>query len=336
MNWLIVGTGDIAKKRIILAIDAEPRSRIVAVCDLVAERAKEVADQYQAKFYTDLSQALKDDAVEAVYISTPVFLHVPHAIQALKAGKHVLIEKPIGISYPQACELIKVAKTAKGKCGCAYFRRFYPRYKMAKEMLEKGEFGQVVLIRMTYFSWFNPTKDDPKYWRVVPEKSGGGPLSDMGTHMFDVMIGLFGLPASVFAKVATITHTYKVEDSSVIIMNYENGTPVVASFHWNSKTWSHEFEIVGTEEKIKWHPYDGPKVLKTAGRDIQEIEIPNHENVHYPVIEDFVSSIIEGREPQASVEEAVKTNFLLDAIYLSAREDKEVMLGKEVENEEKI
>lgn len=327
MNWLIVGTGDIAQKRIIPALDTEPRSRIVAVCDLVAERAEEVARKYQASFYTDLGKALEDRNVEAVYISTPVFLHVPHAIQALKAGKHVLVEKPVGISYAQACELVKTAKISKGRCACAYFRRFYPRYKMAKEMLKKSEFGQVVLVRMTYFSWFNPERKDPKYWGVIPEKSGGGPLSDMGSHMFDVMIGLLGLPVSVFAKVATITHTYKVEDSSVVIMDYDSGTQVIASFHWNSRTWSHEFEIVGTEAKIKWYPYDGPKILKTMSRDIEEIEMPNHENVHYPLIEDFVSSIIEGQAPQVSVEEAALTNFLLDAIYLSAREGREVTLN---------
>lgn len=330
INWLIVGTGDIAKKRIIPALEAEPHSSIKAVCDLVAERAEEIACKYQARSYASLNQALKDREIEAVYISTPVFLHVPHAIQALKAGKHVLLEKPVGISYTQACELLNVAKTVKGRCGVAYFRRFYPRYCMAKEMLQRGEFGQVVLIRMTYFSWFSPAKDDPKYWRVIPEKSGGGPLSDMGTHMFDVMIGLFGLPKSVFAKVETLTHTYKVEDSSVAIMNYENGMQVIASFHWNSRTWSHEFEIIGTEAKMKWHPYDGSKVIKTIGRDIEEIELPNHENVHYPLIEDFVSSIIEGREPQVSVEEAAKTNLLLDAIYLSAGEGREVNL-KEIQ-----
>jgi len=326
MNWLVVGLGDIAKKRIIPALDAEPRSSIKAVCDLVTKLAEEIAQKYQGRAYTDLNQALKDSDVEAVYISTPVFLHVPHAIQALEAGKHVLVEKPVGISYSQTCELVKVAKNSKGRCACAYFRRFYPRYRMAKEMLQKGEFGQVVLIRMTYFSWFNPAKDDPKYWRVVPEKSGGGPLSDMGTHMFDVMIGLFGLPVSVFAKVAILIHSYKVEDSSVVIMNYDNGIQVIASFHWNSCTWSHEFEIIGTEAKIKWHPYDGPKILKTVGRDIQEIEMPNHENVHYPLIEEFVSSIIEAREAQVSVEEAAKTNLLLDAIYLSARESREITL----------
>ena len=326
MNWLIVGAGDIVHKRVAPAIDAEPRSHISAVCDVAAERAEQIAAKYEACAYTGLDEALKDDSIQAVYIATPVHLHVPQAIQALEAGKHVLVEKPPSLSYVQARELLQATETAEGRCAVAYYRRFYPRYRMAEEMLRQGEFGPVVLVRMTYFSWFDPLADDPKYWRVIREKSGGGPLSDMGTHMFDVMIGLLGLPKSVFAKAATLTHSYEVEDSSVAVMEFASGTQAIASFHWNCRTWSHEFELVGTEAKVKWYPYDGPTVLKTVGRDIEEIQSPNHQNVHYPLIEDFVSAIAEGRQPLVSVEEAAKTNLLLDAIYLSAREGREVGL----------
>lgn len=328
MNWLIVGAGDIVRKRVAPAIQAEPRSRLAGVCDISLERAEELAGHHQARAYSDLDQALKEGQFDAAYVATPVYLHVPQAVQALEAGKHVLVEKPLALSYAQACQFTRECETAKGRCAVAYYRRFYPRYQMAKEMVQSGEFGQVVLVRMTCFSWFDPGKEDPKYWRVVPGKSGGGPLPDMGSHMFDVMIGLFGLPASVFAKVATLTHSYAVEDSSVAIMEFEDGMQVVASFNWNSRTWAHEFEIVGTEAKVKWDPYDGPAVVKTVGRDVQEIRSPNHENVHYPLVEGFVSAIVEGRQPEVSVQEAAKTNLLLDAIYQSAREARQVSLAE--------
>ena len=326
INWLIVGAGDITDKRVMPALAAEPRSDIVAVCDLVEERATKTAREHQARAYTEYERALEDPEVHAVYIATPVFLHVPQAIAALQAGKHVLVEKPAGLSETQVSELEAVAQDAAGFCAVAYFRRFYPRYRMAQEMLENGEFGQVVLVRMTCFSWFDPAPEHPKYWRVVPDKSGGGPLADMGSHMFDVMIGLLGLPVRVVAKVATLTHSYAAEDSAVALMEFDSGAQVIASFNWNSRTWSHEFEIIGTEAKVKWHPYDGPTVLKTVGRDIEEIELPNHPNVHYPLIEEFVSSVLKGRQPQVCVEEARQTNSLLDAIWRSAREGREVLL----------
>ena len=327
MNWLLLGAGDISQKRVLPALMTESRSAVVAVCDLDESRARDMAASCGAKVFTDYAAALADSGADAVYVATPVFLHVLHAIQALTAGKHVLVEKPVALNYAEAQALVAVAEKTECKCGVSYFRRFSQKYDMARKMIEKDEFGQVVLIRMTYFSWFNPTTDDPKYWRVVPEKSGGGPLSDMGTHMFDVLIGLFGMPEKVYAKVATLTHDYAVEDSSAIVMTMPGGAQVIASFNWNSKTWSHEFEIVGTEAKVKWHPYDGPTVLKTVGRDISEVEAPNHENVHYPLVEDFVSAVEEGREPAVTAAEAAGTNILLDAVYRSAEQNREVRLA---------
>ena len=328
IKWLIVGTGDIAAKRIMPAIAAEPHSEIAAVCDIVRERAEQAAAEHNAKAYTQLSEALRHRNVDAVYVATPVFLHVPQAVDALHAGKHVLVEKPVGLNYRQAKQLMDAAEQSDRRCGVAYFRRFCPKYRMAEEMIEANEFGQIVLIRMTYFSWFNPSRDDPKYWRVVPERSGGGPVSDMGTHMFDVLIGLLGLPQGITAKAKTLTHDYGVEDSCVATFTMPDGAPGIASFNWNSKTWSHEFEIIGTEAKVKWHPYDGPSVLKTVGRDIEELSMPNHDNVHYPLIEDFVGAVLENRPPRVSIVEAAKTNRLVDALYRSSAETREVAIAE--------
>lgn len=324
LTWLVVGTGDIAEKRVMPALDAEPRCRITAVCDTVQQRARSAAEPRGAQVFTDLDTALSDSGADAVYVSTPVYLHTPHAARALAAGKHVLVEKPIALGYREAAELAAAAERAGTKCGAAYFRRFHPKYDMAQQMLKDGEFGNIVLIRMTYFSWFDPEPDDPKYWRVIPERGGGGPLSDMGSHMFDVMIGLLGLPTTVYAKTQTLIHDYAAEDSSVIIMTMPNGAQAIASFHWCSKTWSHEFEIVGTEAKVKWHPYDSDSALKTVGREITDVPTPTPENVHYPLIEDFTTAVLDDREPRVPPAEAAKTNLLLDAVYTSARNNKEV------------
>lgn len=326
LRWLLIGTGDIATKRIAPAIKSEPRSELYAVMDIIEERANEFVKQYPARVYTDFENAISDPSVDAVYIATPIFLHKKQSIRALRAGKHVLCEKPLALNTKEADEIVAAAAHTDKKFAVAYFRRCSPRYRMVQEMLKKSEFGQIVLVRMTYFSWFNPSEDDPKYWRVIPGKSGGGPISDMGTHMIDVLIGLFGLPKTVYAKVETLTHRCQAEDSSSIIMKLENGAHVVASFNWNSKTWSHEFEIIGTEAKVKWHPYDAPKIVKTVGREIDEIDLPNHDNVHYPLIEDFVSAVLEGRTPLVTAVEAFKTTKVVDAIYESAAKNKEILL----------
>ena len=179
---------------------------------------------------------------------------------------------------------------------------------------------------MTYFSWFCPVEDDPKHWRVVREKSGDGPLSDMGSHMFDMLIGIFGLPKRVYAKCESLVNNWDVEDSASVLMTLAGGAHVTASFNWNSKTWRHEFEIVGTEAKVLWLPCDTGPVVKTVGRDIEELDMPNAENVHLPLVQDFVDAVLEGREPAVTVTEAAKTNVLLNAVYRSAEENREITL----------
>ena len=327
VKWLLVGAGDIARKRVGAALNETPNSRVIAVCDRDTERASEVAGELEADaVYGDLAQALGSTDADAVYIATPVGLHVPQAVACMRAGKHVLVEKPLGAHGAQASEAAIVAEQTGVKAGCAYFRRCSPRYEMARQMLDAGEFGQVVLVRLAYYSWFSPAADDPKRWRVVRGESGGGPLSDMGTHMFDVLIGLFGLPETVFARTGALVNDWDVEDSSAIVMTLPGGALVTGSFHWNSKTWSHEFEIVGTEARVKWHPYDGPAVVRTVGRDIETIEMPNADNVHLPLVADFVRAVREDRPPAVPLAEAAKTNVLLDAVYLSAEQRAEVSL----------
>jgi predicted dehydrogenase len=328
VRWLLVGAGDIARKRVGPALAQCPGSELVAACDSRIDQAAALAVALNVpEVYGDLTEALVQTAANAVYLATPVGLHVPQVLQALQAGKHVLVEKPLGLNGEECRRAVAAAAAQPAQlAGCAYYRRFFPRYLHAREMLSRGEFGKVVAVRMTYASWFSPEPDDPKYWRVIRAKSGGGPLSDMGTHMFDILIGLFGMPATIFAKCNNLVHAWDVEDSASLMLRLANGAHVTASFNWNTKTWRHEFEIVGTEARLLWLPYDSGPVVKTVGRDVQNLELPNAENVHLPLVEDFVQAIRDSRPPAVTLEMAAQTNTLLDAVYQSACENREILL----------
>jgi predicted dehydrogenase len=298
-------------------------SEIVAVCDSREESARSLSTEYGIPAaFTEMDRALGESGADAVYVATPVWLHAQHAIQALEAGKHVLVEKPLGLTGQQCERVLSAARVSELRAGCSYYRRAFPSYQHAKDMIDRSEFGQVVLVRMTYFSWFNPTSANPKYWRVLKARSGGGPLSDMGTHMFDVLIGLFGLPTAVYASCGNLVHQWDVEDTASIQMKLANGAHVLACFSWGSKTWRHEFEIVGTEAKVYWHPYDSGQVTKTVGRQVDTLDLSPAENVHLPLVEDFVQAVREGRQPICPLDEAAKTNILLDSIYQSASENR--------------
>ena len=135
VRWLVVGTGDIANKRVLPALDAEPRSEVAAVCDTEQARAEAAAAPRRARVFADYEAALGMEEVDAVYLCTPIALHVPHAVRALAAGKHVLVEKPVALNHAQAQELVAASRGSGRRCGVAYFRRFAPKYALAEEML---------------------------------------------------------------------------------------------------------------------------------------------------------------------------------------------------------
>jgi len=326
VKWLLVGTGDIVRKRGAAALHDAPNSSIVGVVG-GKERAEALASEFDVPHvYTDLDEALKSTEANAAYIATPVYRHNKEAIAAIEAGKHVLIEKPLGLSGDDARQIADAAEQAGVVAGCAYYRRLFDRQKQAKAALAANELGQVVLVRTSLYSWFAPDANDPKLWRTQKQFSGGGPLSDMGCHMFDLIIDLFGTPTHVFARAESLVHGWDVEDSSAIVMKLPNGAQLLASFGWNSKTWTHELEIVGTEARLRWFPSDNGPVMKTVGRDTVEIESPNADNVHQPLVEDFVNAIRTGGQPICPLSSAMQTNRVLDAIYESSRTGKEVTL----------
>ncbi len=327
MRWALIGAGLIANKRVCPAIISNPYSDLVLIVDKDISKAQTLSELYGCENYSsDFEDALKSKDIDAIYIATPVFLHAGQTIAAIRAGKHVICEKPLGLDFKSAFEVVMEAEKSRVKSTTAYFRRFYPKYRFTEELIKNQKLGKLLLVRICYHTWFEVEPDSPIYWRTKRKLAGGGIIADMGSHMFDVLIGLFGLPSGVFAKMRNIVFDYDVEDSSAILMEYENGPLITASFNWNSKTYAHEFEIIGTDAKVRWIPYDGDRILLITGNKTEEIDLPNNKNVHYPLIEDFVSSIIENREPVISMREAALTNLLIDACYRSSSEERKIIL----------
>jgi predicted dehydrogenase len=330
VNWLLVGTGEIVRKRVAAALASARGGRLAGICGGL-DRARAIADQFGIdEVYERLDHALADSRADCVYVATPVYRHAEEALQALAAGKHVLIEKPLGLDGADARRIVRAAESAGRRCGCAYYRRCFPRFAHLKELLDRTALGKIVLVRSSYLSWFDPKADDPKAWRVDPRKAGGGPLADMGSHMMDLVIGLFGMPRTVFARTDTLVHGYPVEDSSAVLMTLAGGAQAIASFGWSSQAWVHDFEVFGSESAVRWSPADAGEVVFTAGRQSEKLELPNAPNVHVPLVEDFNRAVLEDRQPVATVTEALKTNILLDAIYRSAETGREVFVEQEI------
>ncbi len=138
-----------------------------------------------------MEEALGDDAIDAVYIAAPVALHAPCAVVSLRAGKHVLCEKPMALNYAEAQAMVDAAAESKRLLGVAYYRRLYPKVLRLSELLREGAIGQPVLAEANCHSWLPPAD---RAWLMDPALAGGGPLYDIGCHRIDVVNFLFGAP----------------------------------------------------------------------------------------------------------------------------------------------
>src|SRR6478736_8492168 len=193
LRWALVGAGDIARKRIAPALRDLPNCDLVSVSRSRADLAESFANEFGArKWFADWRDQMSDDEIEAVYIATPVYLHAEQTIAAAHAGKHVLCEKPMGLSARECDEMIAACQANNVKLGIAYYRRFYPAAIRAKEIIDSGEIGKVSVAQINAFEFFDPPADDPRRWLLDKTRSGGGPMMDFGCHRIEVLMNLLG------------------------------------------------------------------------------------------------------------------------------------------------
>ena len=280
-NWIVIGIGDIVTRRVIPAIQAEPRSRLYGL--VTRDPAK--AAPYNTRVFATLDEALKDPAVEAVYVGTPVFLHGPQTIQSLRAGKHVLCEKPMAMNEAEARAMVEAADETGRTYGVAYYRRFYPKVLRAKQLLEAGVIGKPVLAELTNHMWFDGTGN--RSWLFDPAKAGGGPLLDIASHRIDVLNFIFGQPLRATGQLTNVVHHYAVEDNATVMIEYAGGVRAIVDVRWHSKINRDECRIRGTEGEMELSPLNGPDLVYPGGRE----SLPNHANVHIPLIANFVDAV---------------------------------------------
>jgi predicted dehydrogenase len=309
LNWLVIGIGDITIRRVIPAILAEPRSRMVGI--VTRDPAK--AAPYGVPAWTDLSTALRESDANTVYVGTPVALHMPQTIESLEAGKDVLCEKPVAMNYAQATMMQDAAEDAGLVYGVAYYRRMYGKVQRAKALLDSGAIGRPVVAEATCHDWFHPA-DGFRGWLVDPALAGGGPLYDIGSHRIDLMNFFFGKPARVTGQLSKVVQPADVEDSATVLIEYQSGVRGIVDVRWHSHVFRDEFRIRGTEGEIELTPLFGPELIlrvadpKLGGRE----EIPAPQNLHTPCIENYVSAVLDGAHLVSSGETAMVTDWVTE------------------------
>ncbi len=282
VNWILAGMGDIARRRVIAAIQAEPRSNLYGF--VTRDRVK--AEAYPgARAWATVEEAVADPAVDAVYIALPVAMHAIATIAALRAGKHVLCEKPMAMNFAQSEQMVAEARASGRFLGVSYYRRLYPKLIRARQLVKEGAIGRPLLAEANCHSWLHT---EGREWLRDPALAGGGPLYDTASHRIDAMNFLFGKVERACGMLANAVHRIGVEDSATMLMQFPGGVHGVVDVRWNSRVPRDQFRIIGVDGEIGLDPLNGPE-LCVAGR----IEVlPPHENLHYPVVENFVDAVL--------------------------------------------
>ncbi len=301
LSWLVIGIGDITRKRVLPAILAEPRSRLAGI--VTRDPAK--AAPYQVPAWTDLDAALAESGARAVYVASPVFLHAPQSIAALRAGCHVLSEKPVAMNYPEACGMLRAAEESGRTLGVAYYRRLYPKVERARQLLAAGAIGQPFFAEATCHSWMAPDLAE-RSWLTDPARAGGGPLFDVASHRIDLMNYLFGDPVRATGLISNHVHQLRVEDNATVLIEHDSGVRGMVDVRWHSREIRDEFRIRGTDGEIELSPLNGPRLVYTGGEE----QLPPHANLHYPLIENFVAAVLDGAGLRSSGWTAIRTDWV--------------------------
>jgi predicted dehydrogenase len=316
LGWGLIGCGDIAQKRV------APAFRDLASCELIAvnraqsELAAAFAKQFGAKrWYLDWKKLLLDEEVDAVYIATPVHLHVEQVIAAAEAGKHVLCEKPMAMNVRECDQMIEACRANNVKLGVAYYRHFYPVVERIKAILKSGEIGAPVLAQINAFERFDPASSDPRSWLLKKELAGGGPMFDFGCHRIEVLTDIFGPITEVKAMNANVVFDREVEDTATALFRFESGACAVLSVSHAAAEPKDSLRIFGSLGSIRVSILNQGKIRVTGKLgERYEVHAPPA-NLHEPMIEDFVKAVLTDREPKVNGEIGRAVAMIEEEIY---------------------
>ena len=254
VRWGILSTAKIAREKVIPAMQAGKLCEVVAIASRNKEQGKSVADQLKIPVVYDSYEKLLDDPqIDAVYIPLPNHLHVEWTIKALQAGKHVLCEKPIGLSSAEAVQLLLTAEQSPElKIMEAFMYRFHPQWQLAKKMATDGTIGELKTIQ-SFFSYYNA---DPANIRNQKEMGGGG-MMDIGCYCVSLARFIFGeepLRVSGNVEFDPVLQTDRMASG---ILDFSTGT---ATFTCSTQLAPYQrVNILGTKARIEIEiPFNAP------------------------------------------------------------------------------
>lgn len=344
-GFAIVGCGVIAPFHA-RSIASIPNAELRASVDTVREKAEKLAAEFGGDAHTDLGEALARQDVDIVCVCVPSGLHAEVGVQAARAGKHVVCEKPIDITLEAADRLIDACRQHGVKLQVISQRRFDPGIVRVREAINAGRFERLIL-GDAIIKWYRTQQYyDSGDWRGTWTLDGGGALMNQGVHYVDMLQWMMGPVEKVYAKAVTAAHDIEVEDIALAIITFRNGalgliqgstavypglperleitgtggTAIVAAGEvkvWEFKDEKGEAGAYGSKVKTEL-----PAAEPAAAADPTALQNASHR----PQLVDVIEAIEQDRDPAIPGAEARKPLEIILAIYESARTGREVTL----------
>ncbi len=341
MKFGIIGAGMIAHFHA-KAISAMSGGSLHSICARRQEAADELTQEYGGTAFSDLDTFLADEELDIVTICTPSGAHFEPAMAALKASKHVIIEKPLEITLEKIDQLIEASKTAGVTLSAILNRRFHPAMDVFKKAAAQKRFGTLTSAS-AYIKWYrDQAYYDSAAWRGTWALDGGGALMNQSIHTVDALLHLAGPVKSVQANTKCLAHEgIEVEDHCAALLEFKNGALGVieaSTCSWSKSGHPARVQLSGTEgsafladesfeawDFMEEKPEDH-KIHQTlmkgqdAGLGANDPTAINSYQ-HQRNFEEIVTAIHEGRKPSTNAHEARKSVELITAIYQSAQND---------------
>lgn len=322
----IIGAGKFSHRHI-EAMHKTGRWELVAACRRDPAGLEEFSSRYGIRAYSGYHQLLSDSQVEAVLIATPHHLHGSIAIEAARAGKHIMLEKPMALNIGDCRDINREVATAGTRLMVGQSARFTSAYLKAKEMLALDRLGDVVQISgVSSTFWMGP---DRKSWHLS-KASGGGYLWTLGIHQLDLLMDLAQSPVrSVRAGLGAHFHDQEVDDHGVLWLNFDNG--VEGTLHYAGfveGVTRVETEIFGTHGHLKFSSREGTFLAKDDHWQPVEGSLENSwlDAALRRQWDEFAASIEDNRHPSVDGQTGQKVIAVIEAAFRSSQLDREIWL----------
>jgi predicted dehydrogenase len=326
LNAAIIGCGAIFKVHAD-AIRDSSYAQLVSAVDIDEQKARAATLEYECSFYTDYRELLKNEKIDVVHICTPHYLHAPMAIDAVRAGKHVLVEKPVAINLEQAQEMAAEAKRNNVYIGVCFQNRYNDTTIRAKEILQKGLLGKIRGVKGIVTWHRNEDYYTQSGWRGSFETEGGGVLINQAIHTLDLMQLLAGEVEAIKGNVDTrvLQGVIEVEDTADATIYFKNGA-VGLFYATNCYTANSPVELevhcekglLKVDDDGLYMIHDGKKEWLTGNR-YQTGYKDYWGGSHKKLIEHFYQCIVEQRgEGYITVEESMVSLKMIEGIYRSS------------------